>query len=196
MITLREIEFKEFERDVYRHYKKIFPASERQSKRSLKEKSSEGSVKFVKILENEIDVGFLIYVTVKNNPYIWLDYFAIYEEYQNKNYGFLAIQALKELLKDYDGMYGEFEKEGFGISEEENHIRHKRANFWKRTGFRLLDIDLELYGIIYSSCVLDFSGDKKIENREILEYGFQLYRVLNDDKQMQKYCHILEDIER
>lgn len=80
MIELKEIDFGEFQKDVYKHYEELFPKEERQPLSLLQKLFLEGTIKFVKIMDEEIDVGFLIYVTTLNNPYVWLDYFAIYKE--------------------------------------------------------------------------------------------------------------------
>lgn len=192
MVKLKEIDFLEFERDVYKHYVKLFAEEERQPLKILKKLYDEDNLKFVKIMDKEINVGFLIYVTTKNNPYIWLDYFAIYKEFQNKKYGTEAIQVLKPFLKNYDGIYGEIEKLGCGETEEENRIREKRLKFWQNLGFELLNIDLYLFDVVYSSCVLRLN-DVKRENREILNYGFLLYEAVMGKTKIEKNCFIIEE---
>ncbi len=190
MIELKEIDFGEFQKDVYKHYEELFPKEERQPLSLLQKLFLEGTIKFVKIMDEEIDVGFLIYVTTLNNPYVWLDYFAIYKEFQNKQYGTEAIKAFKTIFKEYDGIYGEIEKIGLGETEEENKIREKRLSFWKNLGFELLNIDMNLFGVIYSSCVLKLNAVKR-ESSEIVKYGFSLYETVMGKAEIEKNCFII-----
>lgn len=90
----------------------------------------------------------------------------------------------------YDGVYGEFEKEGVGVNDEENAIRHKRSQFWKDAGFELLNIDWNLYGAIYSSCILRLKN-KGCDNRKIADYGLELYNAVMGEKEVKKNCHML-----
>lgn len=192
MVNLKEIDFIEFKRDVYNNYAKLFAEEERQPLKILKKLFEKGNLKFVKIMDEEINVGFLIYVETIHNPYIWLDYFAIYKEYQNQKYGTKAVQVFKTFFKDYGGIYGEIEKLGCGKTEEENNIREKRLKFWENLGFELLNIDLYLFDVIYSSCVLKFK-DRKRENEEILNYGFKLYETVMGKEEIEKNCFVIKN---
>ncbi len=191
-MKLKEIDFFEFQKDVYKHYIELFPKGERQPVSLLQKLFLEGTIKFVKIKDKEIDVGFLIYVTTLNNPYVWLDYFAIYKEFQNKRYGTEAIKVFKTFFKEYDGIYGEIETLGYGETEEENKIRERRLSFWKNLGFELLNIDMNLFGVIYSSCVLKLKAVKR-ENNEIIKYGFQLYEAVMGKNSIEKNCFVIEN---
>lgn len=191
-MELKEIDFGEFEKDVYQYYVELFAEEERQPLPLLKKLFEEGTLKFVKIMDEEKNVGFLIYVTTLNNPYVWLDYFAIYKEFQNKQYGTEAIKIFKTFFKEYDGIYGEIETLGYGETEEENKIREKRLSFWKNLGFELLNIDMNLFEVVYSACVLTFN-DVKRENKEIVDYGFGLYEVVMGKEEIEKRCFVIEN---
>lgn len=191
MVNVKEIDFVEFDEDIYKHYEELFTKEERQPLELLKKLYKKGILKFVKIKNESIDVGFLIYVTVKNNPYIWLDYFAIYKEFQNKKYGTEAICLFKDYFMKYDGIYGEVEKIGNSICEEENCIRKRRVKFWTSLGFELLHIDASLFGVVYSTCVLKLNNVER-ENTKILEYGFQLYEAVMGKEEVYKNCFVLE----
>lgn len=191
MLILKEVTFREFESDIYKYYVEAFPSIERQSKKYMKELSEQNIMKFVKIIDEDEIVGFLIYVTLEDNPYVWLDYFAIRKEYQNKKYGSKAIQIFKNFFSEYYGIYGEFEKEGLGRDEKENEVRKRRISFWKKAGFELLDIDVSLYGVIYSSAVLKLN-DSNLANEKIVECGFRLYEAVMGEKEVQKNCFVVD----
>lgn len=192
MINLKEIDYREFEKSVYIHYVEAFPRIERQSKKTLKKLYKENIIKFIKIRDETVDVGFMICAVCEGNPYVWLDYFAIYKEFQGQNYGTKGALLLKDFFSDYDGIYGEFEKEGLGRDKKENENRTRRAHFWKNVGFELLDIDLYLYGVVYSSCVLK-NSKKNISNEQIVEYGFQLYKAVMGEDNVIKNCRRLKE---
>lgn len=190
MLKLIEIDFFEFKEKINSKYEELFPEDERQEIELLEKLYEKGIIKFVKIIDQEILVGFLMYVTIKGNPYVWLDYFAIFKEYQNQNYGSKAIGLLKEHLKNYDGIYGEIETLGLGENEEENQIRIKRAKFWTNLGFEIMNIDLEMFNVIYSACVLKLNNSKR-SDKDILEYGLMLYKEVIGEERFNKNCFVL-----
>ena len=190
MIKLREINYETFKKDVYQEYTKLFPKNERQTKRKLKKAYNQGILKFIQIFNDDTKIGFLIYICLENNPYIWLDYFAIYHEYQNQKYGTKAIQAFKKYFSSYDGIYGEIESLGAGETEEENQIRAKRIKFWETLGFEILNIDVILFGVKYSTCALKLKKTSQ-KNIDIVHYGFSLYKALLGSKHIQENCFIL-----
>lgn len=189
MLNLIDIDFLEFKEEFNVYYEELFPKDERIPLEFLENFYANGIVKFVKIVSQNINVGFLIYVTTKDNPYVWLSYFAIFKEYQNKKYGTKAINLLKEHLKNYDGIYGEIEKIDEGKTEEERKIRNKRSKFWLNLGFEIMDIDVELYGVIYSTCVLKLNNNK-LSDQEIVNYGMKLYKATLGEELFNKTCFI------
>lgn len=189
-MELLNISFQEFKSDVYNYYIDLFPEDERQPLNLLQKLFQKGILKIVKIMEDKVNIGFLIYVTEKDNPYIWLDYFAIYPKYQNKKYGTKAIQIFKNYFNNYDGIYGEIEKPDY--SEKEKNIKLRRLNFWNNLGFILLGIDINLWGVVYSSCVLEINNKSKRSNEERLKYSFSLYEEVMGKKLVKKNCFILK----
>ena len=194
MLKLIEIEFKEFKRVIYPHYLELFPKSEQKSLKDIKKPYLKGITKLVKIMDDDIIVGFLIYNTLTNNQYVQLDYFAIFKEFQNKQYGSKAIQQFQKFFHEYNGIYGEVEKAGLGKTETENKIREKRIKFWESLGFELLNIDLELFKVIYSPCILKIK-DIELDNDEIMKSAFEIYNALLGEKSVKKNCRIIKGSE-
>lgn len=191
MVSLVEIDFDEFKREIYPHYLELFPEDERKPLTIIKTLYEKGLNKIVKIVDNETTVGFLIYNTVKNNKYILLDYFAIFREYQNKQYGSKAIKLFKDFFTDYNGIYGEVEKQGCGSDEKENIIREKRIKFWKKLGFELLNVDLELFEVLYSPCILKLK-DIELNEDEIMKSAFEIYIAIHGKEKTKKKCKIIK----
>jgi len=192
MLKLTEIDFEEFKKAIYPYYLELFPKDERKSLKNLEIPYLKGITKLVKIVDDDITVGFLIYNTLDGNKYVQLDYFAIFKEFQNKKYGTKAIKIFKDFFNDYNGIYGEVEKRGFGKDEKENYIRDKRIKFWESLGFELFDFDLELFEVIYSPCVLKIK-DIEIDHDEIMKSAFEIYIALLGRDKIKKRCKIVKD---
>ena len=78
------------------------------------------------------------------------------------------------------------------MEKQKNKIREKRLSFWKNLGFELLNIDMNLFEVVYSACVLKLN-DVKRENTEIVEYGFQLYEAVMGKEVVEKRCFVIEN---
>lgn len=76
----------------------------------------------------------------------------------------------------------------------ENKIREKRVRFWKNLGFEFLDIDLKMFHVIYSPCILKIK-DIELDCDEIMKYAFELYDALLGEKRVRKNCMIMKDSE-
>lgn len=194
MLALVAIDYKEFKKEIYSHYVKLFPKTERKSLKNIKRNYLKGITKLIKIMDDDIVVGFLIYHTLDQNPYILLEYFGIFQEFQNQQYGSKTVKVLKTFFKNYKGIYGEVEKIGFGKDEMGNKIREKRVRFWKNLGFEFLDIDLKMFHVIYSPCILKIK-DIELDCDEIMKYAFELYDALLGEKRVRKNCMIMKDSE-
>lgn len=193
MLKLKEIHFLKFEENVYNYYTDLFPEDERKPLNMLEVLYNNGILKFVEIMDDEINVGFFIYVTIENNPYVWLDYFAIYKEYQNMKYGTKTVKLLKDFFEHYDGVYGEIEKVGYGSTEEENRIREKRVKFYINLAFDILDIDLCLFDVVYSPCVLKIKNTN-VSDKDILDYGMKIYKAVIGEERYNENCFVIEKV--
>ena len=82
MIDITEITIKEFENEIYDEYVKLFPEEEQREWEIIEKSYEIGVERFYKItLENKIIGFFMLELIDENHPY-YLDYFAIYSEYQ------------------------------------------------------------------------------------------------------------------
>ena len=87
MIDVIEINIEEFEKDIYSEYLKLFPEDEQRPLNKLRNTFNRGVEKFYKIVFEKKTIGFFLLEKLGNDYPFYLDYFAIYEEYQNKGYG-------------------------------------------------------------------------------------------------------------
>ena len=189
-MKLKRVGIEEFKDNIYPEYEKLFPELERKSYKRIKKTYNKGIVDIFEISVEEKLVGFIIANHLENNTYIQLDYFAIFEKYQNKGYGSNAIKMLKEVYREYDGIFIEIEKVGLGENETENIIREKRAKFYENLGFNKLDFDLDLFTVIYSAYILPCN--KKIFYGESVKKDiFDFYIAILGEIRAKKHCKVI-----
>lgn len=188
MITLKEITIKEFKKQIYKEYKKLFPAIERKPYYLIRKTFNKGFTKILKIINDNITVGFFILNTIDN--YIQIDYFAIFEKYQSKGYGSAAIKELQNTYPNNQGIFIEIEKLGLGSNDAENTLREKRFEFYNRLGFKSLDFDILLYGVIYTPCHLNF--DKSFDKEYSINTLFNFYYLAHSKRIINKNCKVIE----
>lgn len=187
MLELKLTDFKEFKDEIYSKYLELFPEEERKSLKILKKLYKKKLLKFLKIMDQNINVGFIIYEVVDNNPYVWLDYFAIFSDYQNQGYGSKIIPFLNNFFSNYDAIYGEVEKMGLGKNEQENKERERRVSFYKRLGFTFFeDCDLNLWNVIYTPCILKIK-EIEVNSDEVMKYAFWLYNNVLGKRKVEKH---------
>ena len=188
---LKKVDIKEFKKVIFKEYKKIFPRLERKFYMTLKKSYNHNNTDFIEIIAEDQFVGFIITNFKKDNPYVQLEYIAILEKYRNRGYGTNAIKLLKELYKEYDGIFIEIEKVGEGNNDEENKNRKKRERFYKKLGFCKLGFDLELYKIIYSTFILPCRKNE-ISDEKAIKYFFEIYNETLGKRRVKKNYKILK----
>ena len=192
MLKIESVDIKEFRKDIYPMYKEIFPKSERRPLINLKRTFKSGYTKIMKIINNSTFIGFAIIEVLPDSKYVWLDYFTIFDKYQNKGYGTNVIKLLKEQFKEYIGIFVEIEKEGIGENVQENELRERRANFYKKLGFIKLSYDVELYKVIYTPYILKTSN-VKVREDIIYDEIFNIYTKFTGEEFVNKYCKVLKN---
>ena len=68
----------------------------------------------------------------------------------------------------------------------------KRLKFWENLGFKLIDIDLDLFDVLYSPCILSLK-DTRRKDEELVNYGFMLYEAVLGKEEVNKHCFIVKD---
>ena len=180
MLSVIEISNSEFRVDIYDEYIKLFPKEEQREWSKIENTYKKGIEKFYKILLNNKIIGFFMLEKLENMPY-YLDYFAIFNEYQNKGYG---TKALKLLLKNIkDGMIAEIEE-----INSKNKETLKRFNFYKKLGFNKVDSLYLLYNVLYNPIIyLD-----NVYKDEIDKIFFEYYKINVGEEALKENCKIIK----
>ncbi|MCI8519575.1 MAG: GNAT family N-acetyltransferase [Clostridia bacterium] len=187
---LEKIDIKEFRKNIYFKYKKLFPKEERRSYYRLKKSYYNNITDIIQIISENKVIGFFIVNYLKNNPYLQLDYFAIWPENQNKGYGTEAVKLLKEMYIKYDGIFIEIEKIEEAKDAEEENTRQRRAKFYEKLGFCQMKFDLDLYGVLYSPYILPCQKES-FNNAEVIERIFEIYSAILGENNVNKKCRII-----
>ncbi len=190
-IKLKDIDIYEFKKEVYSYYLDIFPEDERKPLELLQSSYERHYTKIIEILyKNEI-VGFMVLNRVKDKGYAVLDYLAILPQYRNNKLGTKALQMLLEQEKDNRGIFIEIEKVGLGKDAEENLLRANRKNFYEKLGFKKLNFDLYLFGVVYTPYL--FSNIKDNEDMIINEI-LNIYESISGKERIKQNCKIIKKL--
>lgn len=167
MIDVIEITIEEFKNDIYNEYTKLFPKDEQRNWNKIVNTSNSGIEKFYKIIYENRTIGFFLLEKINDEYPFYLDYFAIYKEYQNK------------------GLIAEIEKEC-----ENNPITIKRFEFYKRLGFKKIESEYLLYNVYYNPIV--YCELEKINKEKYDRIFFDYYLINCGENEVKNNCKIIK----
>lgn len=184
-INLKHIDINEFKEEIYQYYLAIFPEKERKSLELLQSSYERQYTTIIKILNNDIPVGFMVLNRAKEKGYVVLDYLAILPQYRNKGFGTKALQILLEQERENDGVFIEIEKVGCGNTIEDNIRRVKRKDFYERLGFKKLNYDLLLFGVVFTPYLY---SDKNDDESTIINQILNIYESVSGKEKIKQNC--------
>lgn len=161
MIKIDEIEIIEFENDIYDKYIMLFPKEEQREWKDIKKAYENDVEKFYKICLDDEVIGFFMLEKLDDKPY-YLDYFAIYRNYQGMGYGSLALKMLIEKIK-----FLVCEIESIDPSKNETVKRYK---FYEKLGFKKIDSLYLLYGVNYVPLIYGVDLEKSDVDKLFFSY--------------------------
>ena len=184
MIDVNEITIDEFKDTIYSNYLKLFPIDEQRSLKKIEDTYESGIEKIYKITHNNITIGFFMLERINNSYPYYLDYFAIFEDYQNKGFGTEALKVLiNKIVKDCE-LIGEIEK----VSDD-NPKSIKRFDFYKKLGFRKTSREYLLYNVYYNPII--YSKSKDFDSNKYDKTFFDYYKINCGEEEVKKKCRII-----
>ena len=184
MINVVEITINEFKTNIYDRYINLFPDNEQREWDKIEVTYNKKIEHFYKIVFNNVIIGFFMLERLDDvHPY-YLDYFAIYEEYQNKGYGKVALEYLLNNIILNNGLIGEIEKVDDNIL-----VTVKRLNFYKKLGFEKIESEYLLYNVLYTPII--YLNSKNYNKDEIDKLFFDYYRINVGEKELRINCKII-----
>lgn len=182
MLAIIEINIEEFENEIYKEYTTLFPEDEQRSWNKIRNTYEKGIEKFYKITLENKTIGFFMLEKEEGAPY-YIDYFAIFKKYQNKGYGTEALKKLLEKICINEELVIEIEKE-----EEEIPLTIKRANFYKKLGFKKVNSEYLLYKVIFTPYI--YTNKDNIDKKQVDEIMFKYYVINCGEEEVKKNCKI------
>jgi len=136
MIDVVEITINEFKENIYDKYIKLFPKDEQRNWGKIEKTYKDGIEKFYKIILKDMTIGFFMLEKLSDNYPFYIDYFAIFNEFQNEGYGTKAMQILGNKITDGKGLIAEIEKENINNGFQ-GVLRPCRKSVWKHLSLPL-----------------------------------------------------------
>ncbi len=174
-----EIDINEFEKDIYNHYTELFPEEEQRDWDKIQKAYENKIEKFYKIVLENTTVGFFMLERINDEYPYYLDYFGIFKEYQNKGVGTQSIQKLLEKVGK-QGLYIEIEKE-----DKNNDITLRRAEFYRKLGFKKIDSEYMLYNVLYTPYVYT---EINVSKEDVDKTMFEYYIINCGKKEIKNNC--------
>lgn len=181
-LHIKKISMQEFENDIYPKIEELFPDAELRRLESIRKTCESGNENLYKINLDDKTIGCFSLEKLENYPH-YLDYFAIYEEYQNRGFGTLVMQIIQSKIVAGEDIFGEIEK-----VESSNEQSLRRWNFYKKVGFKLTDIEYDLHKVLYNPIVF---SPKKYTNEAINTILFSYYELNSGKEAVEKNCKII-----
>ena len=181
-LHIKKISIEEFESDIYSKLEKLFPDAEMRRVESIRKTCESGNENLYKVNLDDKTIGFFSLEKLENYPY-YLDYFVIYEEYQDRGFGTLVMQIMLSKIVSGEDVFGEIEK-----VEESNSQSIRRWNFYKKVGFKLTNLEYDLFTMIYNPIVF---SPKKYSNEAINTILFSYYELNSGKEAVEKNCKII-----
>ena len=184
MLNVIEITFEYFKQNIYEKYEELFSDDEQRSLKKLEKTYICGIEKIYKITLDNVTIGFFMIEKIDGYPY-FLDYFAIFNEFQNKGYGTEALKLILENIVKKDKLIGEIEKE-----DDKNLITHRRYEFYRRLGFKKTKSEYFMYNVFYEPII--YPKSSKISKNKLDKIFFEYYKLNSGEEGVKKYCKIIK----
>jgi hypothetical protein len=132
------------------------------------------------------DAAYSICAADKDNEYVLISLFAVFEDYRGKGIGTAFMDALKTLYMEKRGIIVEVEKPECAESKEELESRNRRIEFYQKSGFHQIQgIDYTIWDVPMHLMVFPF------ETEEITSDGiglimYQIYLRMMGEHLMHK----------
>lgn len=138
-------------RRVYRdHVKADFPPAERKPLAMIERQVCTGQYDTLGLFRGEELLAYAFLWRDKEGHCVLLDYLAVCRGGRGQGTGSAFLEQLKTHYGSFDGLLVEAEAEDPQAGAEDNALRRRRIDFYRRCGFRLLDYKARLFGVTYS----------------------------------------------
>lgn len=166
--------------------KRAFPPNELKPLRSMEELRAQGKYDVLGMFDGADLLGYAMLWVERDCPLALLDYLGVAEGRRGGGLGSALLGLLAEHYRDYRGVFGEAEAPENGASEEEP-LRRRRLEFYRRNGFRYGGYDCALFGVRYRALL---RGAADVSPRELMEAHRNFYQKRMPPDIMERYVQI------
>jgi len=102
------------------------------------------------------------------------DYFAVVSDLRNQGYGTKAMEVILDACKEKAGVILEVENPDRTEEEQERMVRNRRISFYEKSGLKMSEVRIHLFGVEYCMMYKTLSGgDVQAEIISVMEslYG-------------------------
>lgn len=192
MLKLKRVDINIFKKIIYPEYLNLFTEEERKNISLIELLFNKGILNIIEITDNDLFIGFMLINKIDDSKYIQLDYFAILPQYQCKGFGKEALSLLKELYKNYSGIFVEVEKLDSSINDEDNKIRQRRINFYKNSGFYKLNLEFCWFNSLVLTPYILLISKESVSDEIILDNILTLYLRTHGKEKLNKNLKIIK----
>lgn len=164
---------------------KTFPAAELKPLAAMADLAEQGRYSAYALTENGEIVSYLLLWFIPGHPVAIIDYLGTVEQRRGQGAGAeLLRRALRE-RDDLAGFVGEVEAPVSG-DEEEDALRRRRLDFYRRNGFRVMGYHCALFGVHYHAIYLG----REMPEEEIFRLHDAIYREHFPKKAYRRYVQM------
>lgn len=131
------------------HMEEDFPPKERKPLRVIEALLDAGMYDTLGIYEGETLMAYAFLWHDEERDYVLLDYFAVCAGGRGQGTGTTALGLLEDYYSDYCGILAESEALDDDAAPEENEVRTRRLDFYRRAGFHSLGYRVRLFTVVY-----------------------------------------------
>lgn len=172
------------------HLTHDFPPAERKPQAAMRKLYAAGRYDLWGLYRTD-ENALAAYAMLWKDPeggFVLLDYLGVCQgEPRSQGIGTVMVAHLMDHYSHVEGILVEAEAADGKATDEENQMRERRLNFYRRLGFRDLSYVAEIYGVRY---VVFLFGDKSEE--EAMEAHQRLYHYELPPWLYDKFIHIPE----
>ena len=163
-----------------------FPPAERKPLGAMLRLLDQGVYRPLALLRGDTLLGYALLWLDRESGYSLLDYLGVCPPYRGQGVGSALLERLLEGYRDTPGMLAEVEAPGSRLPQEENRLRTRRLDFYRRAGFRDLPYEADIFRVRYQMLT---SGDPR-DAAGAMAAQIRLYRTQFSPPVYRRMVHI------
>ena len=162
------------------------PPAERKPRGAMLRLLDQGVYRPLALRQGDTLLGYALLWLDRESGYSLLDYLGVCPPYRGQGVGSALLDRLLEGYRDAPGLLAEVEAPDPHLPQEENRLRTRRLDFYRRAGFRGLPYEADIFRVRY---VMLTSGDPQ-DTAGAMAAHIRLYRTQFSPQVYRRMVHI------